>query len=639
MTKPTPEPHPKSNSGRKLALLLIGGLALFSASCSAPGVKILTQPITDSALVGSLLNSNQLTEASKSYLESQGLVGTYRKDPAAAIAELQTRLDSDPSHELRLSLIELCNDTGARLAPTAPEEAAGYHLAAADLAFEVGTSRPELVDEREELVAAYNFSAGRVATLLFEIGSAWDEVVAVEGPWKTYQVSSRTEGKGYLDPSFFDTLVPADQLQFKKVPVERITQEGLGAALVGHREGTEERRAENPMLPAVGMSLPVNATLDFSPGGGRVELAFHDLMVTDKALVNGKEIVLEADLSAPLALLFNYQVVRNFAWQGLVKPDEFLEAAGLYQLEPHRPDQIPVIFVHGLVSSPKVWLTAVNELRTDPVLRAKYQVYLFQYPTGFPIVQNAASLRSALAEFRERLDPNRTNPRMENLILVGHSMGGVLSSMQIRDSGDTMTSRIFTRPIDELGGIGEEEKATLRELLIYEANPDIARVIFVAAPHRGSESASGFARTLGKSLIKFPIDLVVSTQLAQIEGLTDLGREVVNSRPDSIDSLQPNAPGLLAVLEQPIREGVIYHSILGRVEDEKVPLADSSDGTVPYWSSHLEGAESEVVYPAAHTPLTRHPRTIEEARRLLYLHAGLPYTPKEVPESTGEEDS
>ena len=47
----------------------------------------------------------------------------------------------------------------------------------------------------------------------------------------------------------------------------------------------------------------------------------------------------------------------------------------------------------------------------------------------------------------------------------------------------------------------------------------------------------------------------------------------------------------------------------------------SSDGLVPYWSSHLDGAESELIVPSNHGA-HHNAQAIAEVRRILLLHAG-----------------
>ena len=66
------------------------------------------------------------------------------------------------------------------------------------------------------------------------------------------------------------------------------------------------------------------------------------------------------------------------------------------------------------------------------------------------------------------------------------------------------------------------------------------------------------------------------------------------------------------------RISVPYHSIIGN-RGKPGPLAESSDGVVPYWSSHLDGAQSEVIVPGPHGACQL-PQTIAELDRILRLH-------------------
>ncbi len=57
-------------------------------------------------------------------------------------------------------------------------------------------------------------------------------------------------------------------------------------------------------------------------------------------------------------------------------------------LQPYRPGRIPIVFIHGLRSSPLAWLKDINEVWGDPELRERYQVWIYMYPTGKPLPLN-----------------------------------------------------------------------------------------------------------------------------------------------------------------------------------------------------------------------------------------------------------
>ena len=89
--------------------------------------------------------------------------------------------------------------------------------------------------------------------------------------------------------------------------------------------------------------------------------------------------------------------------------------------------------------------------------------------------------------------------------------------------------------------------------------------------------------------------------------------------PNSITGLKPSNPGL-AVMNG--RGSVFpYHSIIG--DRGKGDSPNSTDGVVPYWSSHFDGAQSEVIVPGPHGACEL-PQTIVELDRILRLNLGLP---------------
>lgn len=607
-------------------LLALGAIFHFSlGACSNPSVKLTRQPLTGGPIAKVLLNPDQLTPKTRAYLESRDLLSSYHRDPVDTISIILAGQGTSPSKSEQITLIELYSDTAEKLAPHHPHQAVAYHLAAAELAFP-DALRSKDDGKENQFRITYNHSSSRVAQILFNKNHQWKNSLSLKGPDKTYHLSCQTSGKGLISPGFFDEFVPTDYLKFDNIEMKRNVQAGVGGSMLGHRKGTAERREANPFLPPnAGMSLPVNATLEFAKNGSEVTLSFFDLLESDSAKLAGTERQLAADFTAPLATLYNHQKTRNLGLKALLHPDEYVKEMGLLQLEPFRTDQIPVVLVHGLMSSPATWVDTLNGLRADPVLRDRYQLFAFRYPTGFPIARNAAALRKHIKEFQEFHDPNRSNPNMRNMIFIGHSMGGILTNAQIRDSGETITSQLFDRPIENLTGLTSEEKNSIKDMAVYRANPDIRRVIYLASPHRGSDLSIGTIGSLGRKLISFPSKLLTGIKSAQVEGITAFGQKLINSRPDSIESLHPDSAVLTTILSQPVYKGVKIHSIIGNHKLTS-PLKDSSDTVVPYWSAHLSDAVSEKVVNAKHTTITHDPEAIEELRRILYLHADESYS-------------
>jgi hypothetical protein len=89
--------------------------------------------------------------------------------------------------------------------------------------------------------------------------------------------------------------------------------------------------------------------------------------------------------------------------------------------------------------------------------------------------------------------------------------------------------------------------------------------------------------------------------------------------PTSIDTLEPDAPVLLALLSMKRREGVVFHSIIGQYRGG--PVATSNDGIVPYRSSHVDWVpeQNEKVVRSDHG-VQKDPQAILEVRRILLEH-------------------
>jgi hypothetical protein len=154
-----------------------------------------------------------------------------------------------------------------------------------------------------------------------------------------------------------------------------------------------------------------------------------------------------------------------------------------------------------------------------------------------------------------------------------------------------------------------------KRALIFQANPAIKRVIFIATPHRGSSLAAGGIAVIAIWLIRLPSDLLHEIPEAFARALDPESRRTIV--PTSIQGLSPNSPLLLALDRLPIEAP--HHSIIGDRGRGDTP--NSSDGVVPYWSSHLSSAESEKIVPTGHEAMAD-PRAVEEIRRILLMNLG-----------------
>ena len=424
--------------------------------------------------------------------------------------------------------------------------------------------------------------------------------------------------RGALAPTAPDVLLPADQLKIRGLP-ERKIQSGFGLPMVAwFRSGSDFLQGE-PGVSASGMAIPVTATLTFVQSRGKTvaEMRFTRTLVREVLQQGKRKVALAADFSAPLAYLIARGQNRDIDLFSLFRPLQQMDRSGLVQLQPFDPEKIPVVFVHGLLSRPETWRAAVNYLQSDPEIRKKYQFWFFSYPTGLPVWVSAQRLREELDRFNSVFLARNLSisqqRKLQQKILVGHSMGGLLSSLQIRRGGNHLWRQFSDTNLEELAIPDETRKEMLR-VLDFQPRSDIRRVIFVAVPHRGSPTALKPISNFFANKIRFYIPEIERMRPHLLTKLNESARRELAAPANSIRFLRANSPLLESILKLPIAPQVHLHTILGdrgRGDGEA-----GSDGIVPYWSTHLPAAVSEKIVPSGHGA-HEHPEGIQEIARIL----------------------
>jgi len=329
---------------------------------------------------------------------------------------------------------------------------------------------------------------------------------------------------------------------------------------------------------------------------------------------------LEFDLTTPLAYMWSkseqFREADREKIANLIKPGDLSKKSGLTLLRPYEPGKIPVVMVHGLASSPLTWIPMINELLNDPRVRENYQFMLFAYPTGAHVPIAMSSLREALWQARTQFNTEGTAPDFDQMVLLGHSMGGLLCHSLAVSSGDRFWQLHSDRPFKEI--LGPPEVLTeLRQFLFFEPMPSVRRVVYLATPHRGSDMSRGMIGRVSSSLIEDSdhIQKLLSTLIADNPDAFD--RKRFRRLPNSIETLSTNNPVLTALMEMKSGPDVTFHSIIGA--NRPGPPADSTDGVVPYRSSHLDGVASEKLVRSDHS-VQKSPEAIQEVRRVLIEH-------------------
>lgn len=335
---------------------------------------------------------------------------------------------------------------------------------------------------------------------------------------------------------------------------------------------------------------------------------------------------LAADFSAPIALYWKMTDVSRFRLLGLFRPQKAVNVRGLSFNEPYDRDKIPVVLTHGLMSSPNTFANMVNRLLKDPEIRKHYQFWYFGYPTGIPWMLSAAEYRRALREVRAELDPRRRDANWDNMVVIGHSMGGLLTRYNLSLEPWRLLKGLVSaegeklyfnkKYIDE--PMPNKSFEAFRHSFYFRPLEEPKRAIFLATPHRGAPFADNWISAIGSAIINLPAQLVEET--VKIVTLQD--DMFVLRTPDmirnftSIRQLSPKSLSIRNLSNVPLRD-IPVHSIVGDRGRNNTPR--SSDGMVPYWSSHLGWSRSEKIVPHDHS-VQDDPATAEEVGRILKLH-------------------
>jgi hypothetical protein len=293
------------------------------------------------------------------------------------------------------------------------------------------------------------------------------------------------------------------------------------------------------------------------------------------------------------------------------------EESQLFFLTRYDRTKVPVVFVPGMRCGPSVWKNSINELFADPDLRRQYQPVCFIYPTKLPVPVSAARLRELLKRSRDTFDPGHHDAGFDRVVLVGHSMGGLLARMQVIDSGTDFWHSFFNATPREIAGqIDARTQRMVQKALFFQRQPNVQLVVFIGTPHRGSVFAdASIVRAVTRLILPLP-----RTARQRVQVLTDLPPAYINptlrdfhdSGVDGAENLSTKHPYFRALARHPV--AVTFHSIIatrGAADFRK-----SSDGFVPYWSAHLDGAASETILPYSHGCLEK-PGTVQAVMKIL----------------------
>jgi pimeloyl-ACP methyl ester carboxylesterase len=605
---------------------------VFLAGCATPvGVNKVSPRESYQDTYANPLNAGVLSDPSKYVLDRYDLLEKFDKEPAAVIAVLHEKALYDDRGDILYTLAECSYLYGSQLGDSYQEKeqklAPDYFLLSVLYSVyfvkrERSSQRLNIFDRRARAaVDIYNFgmwqgfATGDTEGLVLEAGARKLPVGSISISLDTSQFPWKLEE--------FGKFLPADQYAVRGVSVRNRTS-GVGLPLIAVRKDADKRVSG-------GQTVPVTATLRIqggvaalSTGAARASLELYSTQDTSTANMNdGIAIPLESDLTTPMAYTLEGSELFDLGLMSFLGREPNKIPDGLYMTAPYRSGKIPVVFVHGTASNPVWWVKMFNTLRFDPLIREKYQFWYFVYTSNKIVASSAAELRDALSDKVASLDPQEKDPALQQMVVVGHSQGGLLTKFTAVDTGDILVRALTGKNLDALE-MPEESKDRLRHLLVLKPLSFVKKVIFLSTPHRGSFQSKGWIRDLLRWLVTLPVT-IVQNSMEYYDYMTDDVKKIMGGEKTfftSVDGMSPDNPMLKALAEIPLAPGVQGHSIIAVQTDGDPKLGN--DGVVEYSSAHLDGMASEFIVKSDHSSQLN-PLAIDEVRRILVenLTAGL----------------
>ena len=572
---------------------------------------------------GNAATGKGISQATGNLLGNFLLEDAYRDHPFELIGALEKLFKEEPRPEFLTSLADCSLNIGLR--ESDPDRAVRFFLSSAlySYGYLAVLDRPTLKPynaERLAMMRTYNLAISEIFGYLNKRGLALKSSFSLNaaGGQRVTFLPPRFELP--LKPeSFAEFLLCAD---FRTKNLTHISRSfGIGAPLICclTPAAIEAQDAERTRF-AEQQTLPGTLMIDFTrpEEGIAARLEFLDSRNRSETELGKYRLPLEMDFSTPLAYMVRNPLPFDYLTY-MIRPGKTRQMQGLYLFEPYRSNRIPVVFVHGLMSNIRTWMQMINTLESDPILRKYYQFWGFTYSSGNPVLYSARQLRDALLDEQKKLKASGESTKMfDRMVLVGHSMGGLVAKAMVLDPGKGLIQPIFGKDPDMvLDKLTPEQRQNVESTFCFKPLPFVKRVVFLAVPHRGSEFAHGWIGQFGSYMVDLPVALVTRGD-GIVKTLMNKGVFLPNDSvfATGIDNLDPNNRTLRVLNQTPFAPGVVYHSIIGNRKDG---VPGGSDGVVPYLSSHLDGAASELVVKSGHS-VQVNPLAIQELRRILLEH-------------------
>lgn len=497
--------------------------------------------------------------------------------------------------------------------------------------------------EWPEALKQYNHAVRILIERHRQINEGAEQMLAIPSNAFVVEMVSRGDDR---NARLYEDAIPCDRIRTDFYLEERVTVVGIGVPLAGIVKKDKRVKKANESLKDSGNIHTLTAILDFDHMvAGKPTMRAIPRLMEDSVQVGSVRQDLAADFTAPIALFWDREEISNSGLMGAFRPKKAVNYMGLYFSEPYTSKKIPVLFTHGLMSSPSTFANLTNRLMADPVIRHNYQFWFFGYPSGIPWARPAQAQRDALQYIFEEYGSRNSSDRINKMVMVGHSMGGLITRLNNSERPWTMLDQLIKgmdnageltyeqadRKVDDLlppSGDHPEGNRKLKETFVFNPPTQTSRIVFMATPHRGSRFADTWIGRIGQKLISLPETILVEVvRTGMLSGdMLLLNPQKIEEELTSIRQLSPSSPFIVGIQEIHPSPRIPVHSIIGDRGRNNTP--NSSDGIVAYNSSHVKWAQSEQIVPSGHSVQDCIPTALE-MRRILRLHLqenGIPFT-------------
>jgi hypothetical protein len=623
--------QPTTSICHRIGLLTVFLLALVLAACSAPvKVERVSLRTAYEDLNRTALSTDQLSEATRTVLRRAALLDTFDTQPDAAIAALRAQAIATGMHWPDLYALAEMNYAQGRRIKSRPMLLASALYAYAVLFPAGNADKPSPYSAQfQHATNFYNLALTQVLSIEGGAGTATLESKHYPLPFGGVDVTVDQASLTFAGRTL-TSFVPTMSLEVDGFKND-YRSDGLGAPLAAGL--TPSAQTDDDLVLPPNLRIPTSAVLQMDDPRRQLtgealtaRLTLYTIYDTGSIRIGGQDVPLEYDQTAVRAFF----AVEGKGWtrelsgllnNTLANLNDPNAKDHLFALEPHRRGRIPVVLVHGTASSPFRWADMVNDLLEDKEVRDHYEFWFFTYNTGNPIPISANVLRHSLEDAVKSLGGVQVDPALGRMVLIGHSQGGLLTKMNVIDSGTKIWDSISTRPLDQLN-LKPETKALLKESLFVHPLPFVETVIFIATPHGGSYRASVTIVGLFTRLVTLPAAIVGAAADVVANAGDALKLQKDRRTFNSINGMSPGNPAIEALRAMPVAPGIHAHSIIPTLQDG--PLEDRDDGVVKYRSAHIDGVDSELVIEHQGHSTQSNPLAVREVRRILTEELGRP---------------